>query len=271
ALYFLRIRRPTRIVPALHLWPDQIRDRQANVPWQKLRFSWLLLLQLLVAAFLVAAAVQPALPASASLAPHNIVLLDASASMQAKDVQPSRLEDAKRQISAMIDQLGPQDRMTLIAMQSTPRIVASGSADHDSMHRALSGVAASNGPADLSAALSLAAGVVRAGEESRGHLFSYWIGAPLYSAFANGLPFPVLLAPPGNVFLEQALRLRTDFQVHVAAPASYRGAAAYPMTVFDRFSPPALPDAPYIVVDPPAGTPLAGGAAVGIGRVRASD
>jgi len=191
ALYFLRIRRPTRIVPALHLWPDQIRDRQANVPWQKLRFSWLLLLQLLVAAFLVAAAVQPALPASASLAPHNIVLLDASASMQAKDVQPSRLEDAKRQISAMIDQLGPQDRMTLIAMQSTPRIVASGSADHDSMHRALSGVAASNGPADLSAALSLAAGVVRAGEESRGYLFSDGIVEPLHSAFANGLPFPV--------------------------------------------------------------------------------
>ncbi len=378
ALYFLRIRRPTRIVPALHLWPDQIRDRQANVPWQKLRFSWLLLLQLLVAAFLVAAAVQPALPASASLAPHNIVLLDASASMQAKDVQPSRLEDAKRQISAMIDQLGPQDRMTLIAMQSTPRSVASGSADHDSMHRALSGVAASNGPADLSAALSLAAGVVRAGEESRGYLFSDGIVEPLHSAFANGLPFPVeyhrigvsgenvgltslvvrssaqsraaylrvhnfgqqarsvtvewrsdaglvdvrplslaggqaqdlvlpvpdaaatvtaridstdnfalddsvtaiartprafhvLLVTPGNVFLEQALRLRTDFQVDVAAPASYRGAAAYAMTVFDRFSPPALPDAPYIVVDPPAGTPLAGGAAVGIGRVRASD
>ena len=26
ALYFLRIRRPTRIVPALNLWPDQIID-----------------------------------------------------------------------------------------------------------------------------------------------------------------------------------------------------------------------------------------------------
>jgi len=110
ALYFLRIRRPTRIVPALHLWPDQIRDRQANVPWQRLRFSWLLLLQLLVAAVLVGAAVQPVLPAGAGLAPHSIVLLDASASMQAKDVQPSRLEEAKREIGAMIDQLGPQDR-----------------------------------------------------------------------------------------------------------------------------------------------------------------
>src|ERR1700730_14005628 len=47
ALYFLKIRRPTRIVPALHLWPDQIRDRQANVPWQRLRPSWPLFLPLL--------------------------------------------------------------------------------------------------------------------------------------------------------------------------------------------------------------------------------
>src|SRR6516165_5830627 len=105
ALYFLRIRRPTRVVPALHLWPNQIRDRQANVPWQRLRFSWLLLLQLLVAALLVAGAVQPALSANVSLAPHTIVLLDASASMQAHDVPPSRLDEAKREVGALIDQL----------------------------------------------------------------------------------------------------------------------------------------------------------------------
>ena len=88
ALYFLKIRRPTRVVPALHLWPSQIRDRQANVPWQRLRPSWLLFLQLLAAATLVAAAVQPVLPAGASLARHSLVLLDASASMQATDVTP---------------------------------------------------------------------------------------------------------------------------------------------------------------------------------------
>jgi len=58
ALYFLKIRRPTRIVPALHLWPNQIRDRQANVPWQRLRPSWLLFLQLLAAAVLVAVSEQ---------------------------------------------------------------------------------------------------------------------------------------------------------------------------------------------------------------------
>src|SRR6202035_3506606 len=125
ALYLLKIRRPTRIVPALHLWPDQIRDRQANVPWQRLRPSWLLCLQWLAAAVLVAAAVQPALPAGAALARHSIVLLDASAPMQATDVPPSRLDVAKRQVNAIVDQLGPQDRMTVIAIGPVARIVAS--------------------------------------------------------------------------------------------------------------------------------------------------
>src|ERR1700730_11869356 len=88
ALYFLKIRRPTRIVPALHLWPNEIRDRQANVPWQRLRPSWLLFLQLLAAAVLVAAAIQAGVPAGAALARPSIVLLDASGSMQATQHAP---------------------------------------------------------------------------------------------------------------------------------------------------------------------------------------
>jgi hypothetical protein len=378
ALYFLRIRRPTRIVPALHLWPNQILDRQANVPWQRLRASWLLLLQLLVAAFLVVAAVKPALSASVSLSPHSIVLLDVSASMQAHDVQPSRLEEAKRQVGALIDELGTQDRMTLIAVQSTPRIVASVTGDRDALHRALSNVTTSNGTADLSAALSLASGTVHGGEDAHAYLYSDGIVQPLRAAFGDGLPFAidyhrigvsgenvgltslvvrtsaqsraaylrvqnfgqqsrsfslewrsdaglidirpitlsggqaqdlvlpvpasattvtahidandvfalddtvtaiartpqafrVLLVTEGNVFLEQALRLRSDFQLDVVAPSSYLGATAYAMTVFDRFSPRVLPEAPFIMVDPPPGSPLAGGSAVGIGRVRAID
>ncbi|MGH7764689.1 MAG: vWA domain-containing protein [Candidatus Dormibacteraceae bacterium] len=378
ALYFLRIRRPTRVVPALHLWPDRIRDRQANVPWQRLRFSWLLLLQLLVAALLVAAAAQPALSASVSVAPHSIVLLDVSASMQAHDVQPSRLGEAKREVGSLIDQLGPQDRMTIIAVQATPRIVVSSTGDRSGLHRALDGVAPSNGPADISAALLLASGLVRPGEDARAYLYSDGIVEPLAASFAGGLPFPVeyhrvgtsgenvgltslvvrtggqspgaylhvqnfgqqprtftlewrsdvglidvrslslgggqaqdlvlpvpanattvtariaagdifslddsvtavarlprtfrvLLVTPGNVFLEQALRLRGDFQVDVVAPAAYTGAAAYAMSVFDRFSPRVLPEGPFVMVDPPAGSQLAGGPGVGIGRVRASD
>src|SRR5256714_995044 len=205
ALYFLKIRRPTRIVPALHLWPNQIRDRQANVPWQRLRPSWLLFLQLLAAAVLVAAAVQPALPACAALAPHRIVLIDASASMQAMDVVPSRLGVAKRQANAIIDQLGPQDRMTVIAIGPVARIVASVTGDRDTLHRAVNGVTASNGAADLSAALAMAAGLVRAGDDARAYLFTDGIVQPLRASFAAGLPLPPPYLPArasrGNVGL----------------------------------------------------------------------
>jgi hypothetical protein len=298
--------------------------------------------------------------------------------MQATDVAPSRLAEAKRQVAAMIDQLGPQDRMTIITVGSSPRIVAAVTGDHDSLHRAVSGVFASNGAADLSAALALAAGLVRAGDDARAYLFSDGIVQPLRASFAAGLPFTVeyhkvgvsgenvgltsltvrtsaqtraaylhaqnfgqqpravtvewradghlldvrpltlqpaqgqdlllpvpgdatsvtarlaasdilvlddsatavartprafrvLLVTPGNVFLEQALRLRTDLQVDVVAGAAYRASGSYALTVFDRFSPPVLPDSPYLMVDPPMGSTLAGGAAVGIGRVRAVD
>src|ERR1700682_2841880 len=219
ALYFLKIRRPTRVVPALHLWPSQIRDRQANVPWQRLRPSWLLFLQLLAAAALVAAAVQPVLPAGASLARHSIVLLDASASMQATDVTPSRLAEAKRQVNAVIDQLGPQDRMTVIAVGPTSRIIASVTGDRDALHRAVNGITASNGPADLSSALALAAGLGRAGGGARAYLFSDGIVQPLRSSFAAGLPFPVEYHRVGvsgeNVGLT-SLTVRTSAQTRAA-------------------------------------------------------
>src|SRR5439155_23479471 len=104
---------------ALTVWRGQIRARQAHVPWQRLRPSWLLFVQLLAAAVLVAAALQPALPAGAGLARHSLVLVDASASMQATDLWPSRLGEARRQVNAVIDQLGPSDRMTIIAVGPT--------------------------------------------------------------------------------------------------------------------------------------------------------
>jgi Ca-activated chloride channel family protein len=378
ALYFLRIRRPTRVVPALNLWPDQVRDRQANVPWQRLRFSWLLLLQLLAAAVLVASAVQPALSAGTSLARHSVVLLDVSASMQARDIQPTRLDEAKKEVGAIIDQLSPLDQMTLVAVGPTPRIVASVVGDRDALHRALDGLGVSNGSADLSSALTLAAGLVRPGDDARGYLFSDGIVGPIRTDASSSLPFPVeyhpiglsgenvgltslvvrtnaqsraaylhvqnfgqqartfslewradgklvdvrsltlaggvaqdlmlpvpsdatvvtahidagdifslddsvtavaktpstfhvLLVTPGNVFLQQALALRGDIQLDVVAPADYKSSAAYAMSIFDRFSPPALPAGPFISIDPPAGSPLAGGAAIGVGRVRATD
>ena len=114
ALYFLKVRRPQVPVSSTLLWRSIIKDRQANVPWQRLRFSWLLVLQLLAAMALVVALMRPAHSAAAPLAAHTILMVDVSAPMQATDVHPSRLAEAKRQAAQLIGRMGPQDRVSLL-------------------------------------------------------------------------------------------------------------------------------------------------------------
>ena len=62
-LYVLRLHRRNVRVPSILLWEAVLADRHANRPWQKLRRTWLLLLQLLVLLALIFGLVRPALPA----------------------------------------------------------------------------------------------------------------------------------------------------------------------------------------------------------------
>ena len=94
-LYMLKLRRQEVKVSSTLLWQMLLEDRQANVPWQKLRRNLLLLVQLLILAALIFALLRPALPSDTIGNAEVIVVLDASASMQATDVSPSRFDAAK--------------------------------------------------------------------------------------------------------------------------------------------------------------------------------
>ena len=102
ALYFLKVRRPQVPVSSTLLWRSLTRDRQASVPWQRLRFSWLLVLQLLAAMALVLALMRPAHSTPAPLAAHTILMVDTSAPMQTTDVHPSRFAEARRRAGCVI-------------------------------------------------------------------------------------------------------------------------------------------------------------------------
>src|SRR5437667_57800 len=67
-LYFLKVRRPEVKVATLMFWRPYVADRQANAPWQRLRFSLLLLLQLLAALALAIGLTRPGLTGAAGLA-----------------------------------------------------------------------------------------------------------------------------------------------------------------------------------------------------------
>ena len=108
AMYLLKLRRDETIVPSTLLWSRLVADVEANAPWQRLRRSLLLLLQLLLVAILALLAARPFLERPAGLARDVVLVLDTSASMAATDVTPDRLTAAKA--AAIGRAAGPADR-----------------------------------------------------------------------------------------------------------------------------------------------------------------
>src|SRR5438067_10625937 len=96
--YLLKVRREELTVSSNFLWRKVIEDKQANAPWQKLQKNWLLFLQLLLLLLLVIVLGRPFYSSEAKASGNIIVLLDASAGMQANDVTPNRFSKGKEEI-----------------------------------------------------------------------------------------------------------------------------------------------------------------------------
>lgn len=156
AFWMLRLRRPEREVSSTFLWQHLVRDVEANAPWQRLRRSVLLLLQLLCALLLVAVLVRPALDRPAGLAHDLVLVVDASASMSATDVPLDRLDAARRAAIDALRGLPSGGRVSVIAAGDTARVVANEATDASHAVRAIEGIAPSVGTGDMEAALRLA-------------------------------------------------------------------------------------------------------------------
>lgn len=157
ALYMLRLRRVEQPISSTFLWRQLVRDREANAPWQRLRFNWLLVLQLLALAALVVALALPFQAISTITGGRMVLLLDASASMQASDVTPSRFAQARQVALDMVDALGADDTMTVIRVAAVPEVLAAASRDKMVLREAIEDAEPSDGSADWLAALTLAA------------------------------------------------------------------------------------------------------------------
>ena len=188
-LYMLKLRRKEVEISSTMLWQMVLRDRQANAPWQKLRRNLLLFLQLLILAGLVFALARPAVPVPAVATGSVIVLLDASASMQATDVQPTRFDAALDVVRGVIASLNPDSTMTLILVADQPEILITGENDKNLLQGALADAAPIQGTVDWQSALALAAGA--AGRQT--------VDATTIIISDGGLPTEGLPPLPGQV------------------------------------------------------------------------
>jgi len=166
-MYMLKLRRREVRVSSTLLWHAVLRDRQANTPWQKLRRNLFLFLQLMILACLVMALARPAIAIPSVSSGSIIVILDASASMNARDVVPSRFEAARAVVGNVIDGLSDTAHMTLIQASFPPKVLVSSENDRSKLHQALQEAAPTNGAVDWETSFALAAGAASTGQESQ--------------------------------------------------------------------------------------------------------
>lgn len=165
-LYMLRLRRREVQVSSTMLWQRLMQDREANMPWQKLRRNLLLLLQLLILAALVLALGRPFIPVPSVASGSVALLLDASASMNATDMPGGapRFDAAQDQARALVNDLSSDEVMTIISVGPTPQILTSPTDDRAALRDAINRARPTESPADWEAALALA-GASIAGRE----------------------------------------------------------------------------------------------------------
>jgi hypothetical protein len=162
ALYLLRQRRRRLEVPFARLWQKVLHRSEATTLWHRLK-RWLsLLLQLLLLALLVLSLGDPRLAASKQ-GRTMVLLIDASASMQAvtgTGTGPggrTRLDLARDEARRLIRDLAGDDVAVVVALDSQPAPQGGLSSDERDLLAQVESVTAKDGPADLPRALRLCA------------------------------------------------------------------------------------------------------------------
>ena len=164
ALYFLKLRRQPLAVPSTYLWSRTIEDLHVNSLWQRLRQSLLLFLQLLLIVLLAFTLLRPGWKGTELIGHRFIFLIDKSASMGTSDVGPSRLDEAKKQVKGLIEQMKTGDQAMVISFSSRATPDQSYTSDRKLLRTKVDMISQTNHTSDLNEALRAASGLANPGQ-----------------------------------------------------------------------------------------------------------
>jgi Ca-activated chloride channel family protein len=184
-LYVLRLRRRERVVSSTLWWERSTRDLQANAPWQKLRSSPLLWIQLALLALAVVALARPSATSLARGGQTLAIVLDASASMGASDVAPSRFEAARAEARRLLSGLGGEDKGALILAGARTIVLSPLTADRAALARALAKARPQDGASNVREATLLAASLLRGQKPASVVVLSDGVGSEAAASTAS--------------------------------------------------------------------------------------
>ena len=161
ALYVLKLRRRPVPVPFSPIWTRILGDKEATSLCSQLKRLLSLLVQLALLALLLLALGDPRLAANLVDGRNVVVLIDASASMKATDVKPTRIAASKERVRALLRGLSGRDRLLIARMDATVTPLSTLTGDVAELEAALAPIEASDSAADFPQGLRFAVDTLR--------------------------------------------------------------------------------------------------------------
>ena len=202
AFYMLRLRRRDIPVGSTFLWEQLVRDVEANAPWQRLRFSWLLLVQLLIALIVVIAAVRPFTTVDSDLAANVVLIIDTSAGMASQGDDEDRIGLARERAREVVERLPVGGRITVVSAADTADVLVSETDDREAALDAIDRIQATELPGDLTDALALSSALAARDAESSVVIVTDAAGERVPE---GGVGAPVLVEQVGSTDANQAI------------------------------------------------------------------
>jgi hypothetical protein len=155
-LYFLKLKRREIPIASTLLWRKAVEDLQVNSPFQRLRNSLLLILQLLALAAAALAIGEPMLAGQRGVEKAIVLMIDHSGSMATQEDGKTRLEIAKREAARVVDDMTAAQRAMVISFADRAQVLVPFTDDKNALRRAIDSIRQTDEPGKLTEAMALA-------------------------------------------------------------------------------------------------------------------
>ncbi|MBD3181631.1 VWA domain-containing protein [Candidatus Poribacteria bacterium] len=170
-LYILKLKLRKYVISSNLLWEQVMQDIKANTPFQRLRKNILLPLQIIFLVLTVLAVARPYFTGWEFSGNNNILIIDNSASMKARDKGQSRLQKARNSALEVISSFSDENKAAIITAGNPPRIVSGFSSDKDKLRDTILDIKPLDTTTDIKGAMGLASSLV--GENQEVNIFIY--------------------------------------------------------------------------------------------------
>ena len=153
--YILKVRLRRAPTSTSLFWSQVFDEKSPRSIWETLKHLLSLLAQLAILGLLVVAIADPYLPGQFMAARRVVVIVDNSASMQAADVRPSRLDAAKEKAVRLVDGLRFGDEMAVVIAGEHPAVAIGMSAHAPTIKRTIEAIGSTDCPTAIQPAIDL--------------------------------------------------------------------------------------------------------------------